>query len=115
LRRRWKVQRDTAKRGYTREQVLADLDKRERDSTDFIRPQKAYADMVVRFQPPPKEADDAHLDASLTLYMSLAQPDLTRLVSHLDGDTPPFVSPAHAMEIVQPRYCISRASPPTAM
>jgi len=88
LRRRWKVQRDTAKRGYTREQVLAGLDKRERDSADFIRPQKAYADMVVRFQPPPKEADDAHLDASLTLYTSLAQPDLTRLVSHLDGDTP---------------------------
>lgn len=55
-------------RDPTREQVLADLDKRERASADFIRPQKACADMVVRFQPPPKEADDAHLGTKPTLY-----------------------------------------------
>src|ERR671931_444782 len=31
LRRRWKVQRDTAKRGYTVEQVLAELERRGRN------------------------------------------------------------------------------------
>ncbi|MBA2767167.1 MAG: phosphoribulokinase, partial [Solirubrobacterales bacterium] len=32
LRRKWKIKRDTSKRGYTEEGVLADLDKREPDS-----------------------------------------------------------------------------------
>lgn len=38
LRAQWKVKRDTSKRGYTEEQVLADLQKREPDSEEFIRP-----------------------------------------------------------------------------
>ena len=41
LRREWKIKRDTAKRGYDKDQVLAELDKREADSESFIRPQKA--------------------------------------------------------------------------
>jgi phosphoribulokinase len=32
LRRRWKVQRDCSRRGYTTDQVLAELDLREPDS-----------------------------------------------------------------------------------
>ncbi len=40
LRRRWKVNRDCTKRGYTTDQVLAELDKREDDSVSFIRPQE---------------------------------------------------------------------------
>src|SRR5271165_3432451 len=40
LRRVWKIKRDTAKRGYTTEQVLHELEKREPDSRDFIRPQR---------------------------------------------------------------------------
>jgi phosphoribulokinase len=52
LRRRWKVQRDTAKRGYTVEQVLQSLDKRKHDSINFIQPQRTFADMVVTFYPP---------------------------------------------------------------
>ena len=31
--------------------MLADLDKRERDSAEFIRPQRRWADIVVRFAP----------------------------------------------------------------
>ncbi len=51
LRRKWKIKRDTTQRGYTEEEVLADLDKREADSEAFIRPQRAHADIVVRFAP----------------------------------------------------------------
>ena len=40
LRRKWKVQRDCSRRGYTTDQVLSDLDKREPDSEAFIRPQQ---------------------------------------------------------------------------
>ena len=40
LRRRWKVQRDCSRRGYTTDQVLEELDRREADSETFIRPQQ---------------------------------------------------------------------------
>jgi phosphoribulokinase len=76
LRRRWKVQRDTSRRGYTTDQVLAELDKREPDSAQFIRPQERHADVVVSF----REGDgrDSHsLDAELLLRDGLPHPDLS--------------------------------------
>ena len=51
LRRKWKVQRDCSRRGYTTDQVLTDLDRREPDSEAFIRPQQQHADIVVSFLP----------------------------------------------------------------
>jgi phosphoribulokinase len=80
LRREWKIKRDTAKRGYDEDQVLAELDKREADSEAFIRPQKASADIVVSFQP---SNDPDKLDAELTLREGLPHPDLSPL---LDSD-----------------------------
>jgi phosphoribulokinase len=38
LRHQWKISRDCAKRGYTPEQVQAELRRREPESADFIRP-----------------------------------------------------------------------------
>ena len=78
LRREWKVKRDTSKRGYTEEQVLAELDMREPDSEAFIRPQRSRADIVVSFQPGVKDDPD-HLDAVLTLRDGLPHPDLSSL------------------------------------
>ena len=51
IRRGWKVARDTTKRGYTEEKVLAELDRREQESAAYIRPQRQHADIVVRFAP----------------------------------------------------------------
>jgi phosphoribulokinase len=86
LRRRWKVVRDCSRRGYTTTQVLEELDRRESDSEQFIRPQRHHADMVVRFSPPPgaEEGDGAHLDAHLLLRPGLPHPDLSDVV----GDDP---------------------------
>jgi phosphoribulokinase len=78
LRREWKVKRDTSKRGYTEEQVLAELDTREPDSESFIRPQRSRADIVVAFQPGVQDDPD-HLDAVLTLREGLPHPDLSTL------------------------------------
>src|SRR3990172_7657505 len=44
LRKVWKIKRDTTKRGYTPDQVLAEMERREADSRDYIRPQRAHAD-----------------------------------------------------------------------
>ena len=83
LRKQWKIKRDTAKRGYTAEQVLAELEKREADSRDFIRPQREHADIVVRFHPPAGAAPEQagpHLNARLVLRPTVPHPDLTYLV-----------------------------------
>lgn len=74
LRRRWKVQRDCSRRGYTTDEVLAELDRREPDSAAFIRPQERYADMVVSFLP---GSDPDLLDAELLLRDGLPHPDLS--------------------------------------
>lgn len=76
LRRRWKVARDCSRRGYSTDQVLSELDRRERDSEAFIRPQRHYADMVVSFMPG-RSQDPDQLDAHLFLRDSLPHPDLS--------------------------------------
>jgi phosphoribulokinase len=84
LRRRWKVQRDCSRRGYTTDQVLAELDRREPDSAEFIRPQQRHADIVVSFAEPDQlDGDQTHLDAKLTLSDGLPHPDLAPFI---DGD-----------------------------
>ena len=83
LRRRWKVQRDCSRRGYTTDEVLAELDRREADSEAFIRPQRRYADMLVSFRTAGgDEADDqTHLEAELTLCDGLSHPDLSPFIN----------------------------------
>ncbi len=83
-RRRWKVARDCSRRGYSTDQVLSELDRRERDSEAFIRPQRHYADMVVSFRPG-STPDPDRLDAHLFLRDSLPLPDLAEVVG--DGST----------------------------
>jgi phosphoribulokinase len=61
LRRRWKVQRDCSRRGYSTDEVLAELDRREADAETFIRPQHRCADIVISFMPGDR-GDPAHLD-----------------------------------------------------
>jgi len=115
LRRRWKVLRDCSRRGYTTNEVLAELDRREADSEAHIRPQRHHADMVVRFAPPDgldAEADATHLDAHLLLRPELPHPDLTGVVGDEDGSlhliaangeqdlrVPGQLDPARALEL----------------
>lgn len=49
LRVHWKILRDLDKRGYTKEKVLEQLNKRTLDVTKYIAPQKAFADMVISY------------------------------------------------------------------
>jgi phosphoribulokinase len=76
VRRRWKVARDCSRRGYTTDQVLAELDRREPDSEVFIRPQRRYADIVVCFQAGDSLRQEK-LDAHLFLRETLPHPDLS--------------------------------------
>lgn len=79
LRQKWKMNRDTTKRGYTAAEVERDLEKRRFDSVNFIQPQRTFADMVVKFYPPDSNADEmgARLNVRHTLRPTLPHPDLT--------------------------------------
>ncbi len=85
LRRAWKVQRDCSRRGYTTDQVLEELDRREPDSELYIRPQQRWSDIIVSFKPG-KRGDQEHLDAELVLRKGIEHPDLSEF-SEEDGSS----------------------------
>ncbi len=100
VRRRWKVARDCSRRGYSTDQVLSELDRRERDSEAYIRPQRHHADIVVSFMPG-QSPDPGQLDAHLFLRDSLLHPDLT-LTDHPGEQElriPGTISAARAVEL----------------
>jgi phosphoribulokinase len=79
-RRRWKVQRDCSRRGYTTDE---ELDRREADAETYIRPQARHADIVISFG----GEDQDRLDAPLALRPDLVHRDLGDLaVLTGDGD-----------------------------
>ncbi|WP_009631469.1 phosphoribulokinase [Synechocystis sp. PCC 7509] len=89
LRADWKVKRDTAKRGYTKEQVLAEMAKREPDSEEFIRPQRQWADVVVSFYPPNDNTEeDPLLNVRLVLRPTIPHPEFTQIISNNTNATP---------------------------
>ncbi len=92
IRRKWKVRRDCAERGYTEDAVLAELERREPDSAAFIRPQRQWADIAIRFAPvagrrPPPGAEDTSLSAEILLRPTIGHPDLCHVLSDDDRRT----------------------------
>lgn len=92
LRRRWKIKRDTTQRGYTEEEVLRDMDRREPDSSAFIRPQRQHADIVVQFghervaRLNGSIGDNTdRLDVRLTLRGTLPHPDFSQVLHEAGG------------------------------
>jgi phosphoribulokinase len=87
LRESWKIKRDTSKRGYTPEQVIEQLQKREPDSEAFIRPQREWADAIITFYPPSEEseANNLLLNVRLILRPTIPHPDLTNIL-HANGN-----------------------------
>ncbi|TFJ84739.1 hypothetical protein NSK_003771 [Nannochloropsis salina CCMP1776] len=51
IKRAWKIQRDMAERGWTLEQVEAEIEKRKPDFNKFVGPQKEVADSVIQVLP----------------------------------------------------------------
>lgn len=92
LRRAWKIKRDTRKRGYSEEEVLSALAKREPDSEQFIRPQRQWADLVVSFYPPDNVDDgNSHLNARLVLRPTVPHPDFNKILNPSSAQTQPAI------------------------
>jgi phosphoribulokinase len=83
IRRDWKVARDTTKRGYTEDQVAAEMERREPESAAFIRPQRSRADIVVRFSPIEERGETVAdpLSAYVLLRPTIDHPDLSGVLS----------------------------------
>lgn len=83
LRTAWKIKRDTSKRGYTDEQVLEQLRKREPDSEAYIRPQRQWADVIVTFYPSENETQqsDLVLNVQLVLRPTIPHPDFSVILN----------------------------------
>jgi len=75
LRRRWKLERDVFERGYSPKEVVVELRRREPDVAQHVRPQRDYADVIVRFHDP-GAGDDGHLSARLMVRPTLPFPAL---------------------------------------
>jgi phosphoribulokinase len=93
LRTTWKLQRDTLKRGYTEAQVLTEIQKREPDSAQFIRPQRQWADLIVSFYPPSPPADETNsgLNVRLVLRPTIAHPDLSDVLERSSNESQPAI------------------------
>jgi phosphoribulokinase len=90
IRRKWKIRRDCAERGYTPEAVLAELDRREPDSAAFIRPQRRQADIAISFAPVAGRTaggGDASLSAEILLRPTIGHPDLSHVLTDDDRRT----------------------------
>ena len=73
----------TPRSGATpRRQVREDLEKREPESAAFIRPQRAHADIVMRFDPiEGRDEPDEPLSATLLLRPTISHPDLANILT----------------------------------
>ena len=90
LRHRWKLERDVFERGYSPKDVVAELKRREPDAAQYIRPQREYADVIVRFHRLAERTDDARLSARLIVRPTLPYPALRELLGEFRarGETP---------------------------
>jgi phosphoribulokinase len=90
----WKVRRDCAQRGYSVPEVIRQLMDRRDDQLAYVAPQRADADLIVRFEAPPGyflpgtsiDHDDAHLDVRIDIHERLPRLDLDDIVAAGSGE-----------------------------
>ncbi|HWP34577.1 MAG TPA: phosphoribulokinase [Thermodesulfobacteriota bacterium] len=87
LKRAWKIKRDVAKRGYTPEQVIEEIEARKPDAEAYIYPQKRYADIIVSFYPPEGSdgQDGRRLHARILTKRHLPPLDLSAIAGPENG------------------------------
>jgi phosphoribulokinase len=80
LRRRWKLERDVFERGYSPGAVVAELQRREPDASRYVRPQRDYADVILRFHRRDDAEPDEQLSARVMVRPTLPYPALREVL-----------------------------------
>ena len=80
LRRKWKIERDTKERGYSKEKILKQLKEREQDSLKYIQSQAKFADVLISFKNPiiNNEKLELHLKINNNLDLEILLLELTK-------------------------------------
>jgi len=88
------VKRDKLKRGYSEDQVMAELEKREPDSEEFIPAQWQWADVVFSFYHPETKLDEtnSHLNVRLILRPTIPHSEFSQILDQRSSDPTPAVS-----------------------
>ncbi len=71
LKLHWKILRDMRDRGYTKKQILQQINKRKSDRTRFIDPQKQFADVVVSYAVRKKIDKIGSPNANIDMYLKI--------------------------------------------
>ncbi len=88
LRIAWKIKRDMSKRGYTRAEVIKQLEERRYDSEHYVMPQREKADVVISFYPPADYAtaqDNTKLNVRIGVRHPVPLPDLEEAFAAVEG------------------------------
>ncbi len=81
LRHRWKLERDVFERGYSPKEVVEELKRREADAAKYIRPQRGYADVILRFYRRDASTEpDERLSARVIVRPTLPYPALREVL-----------------------------------
>jgi uridine kinase len=80
LRRKWKIERDTKERGYSKEKILNQLKDREKDSLEYIQSQSEKADVLVGLKQPNEDGETLILNLKINSNL-----DLESLLSELNN------------------------------
>ena len=92
LRYYWKIKRDMAYRGYSKEQVIAQLEKREPDAIKYIETQKNHADIIVSYVPIIASGD-------LEAMLALPEPEVKlQVILNADINIEGLISALQAVE-----------------
>lgn len=104
LRRYWKIKRDVLQRGYEQAKVMEQITLRSEDNIRFIKPQKDFADLIVKYLPL-EEIDlngltqnEVKLKVKYQLDNSI---NLDNLLSNLSKITTLKVTPEHLDNLIQ--------------
>jgi phosphoribulokinase len=78
----WKILRDTGARGYAQDQVLREMSEREPDYHAYIKPQRQYADAIIRIN---HSRYGRHLGPEENIYqVTLCQKKLDQAIEQID-------------------------------
>lgn len=72
----WKIQRDMAERGWSLEQVKADIEKRKPDFAAYVAPQMEFSDIVISVLPSEISKDDVGKHLKVKLIQKEGKPGL---------------------------------------
>ncbi|HEX7246757.1 MAG TPA: phosphoribulokinase, partial [Actinomycetota bacterium] len=89
LRRRWKLERDVFERGYAPQQVVDEIKRREADAAAYVRPQRAFADIIVSVGGRPGPSEGSRFSTRLIVRPTLPYRGLRQLIGSLRGDVSP--------------------------